>query len=102
MHCTEYVDNMPSKKIHVSNDKQNHFRYNHMAHTLTQHAIRNHKKEVTLPRFSSFYHVRQAAQTHQISFKADSRNVRHAEKFYTAGVIRVHVFLQSTADYRHS
>ena len=36
--------------------------------------------------------IRKAAETHQISFKADSRNVRHAEKFYTAGIIRVQLF----------
>ena len=43
-----------------------------------------------LPRF------RKAAQNPSISFKADRRNVRHAEKFYTAGVIRVWIFWQST------
>ena len=45
---------------------------------------------------SAAFSIRKAAQTHQISFKTDSRNVRHAEKFYTAGVIRVQVFWQST------
>ena len=40
--------------------------------------------------------IRKAAQTHQISFKEDSRNVGHGEKFYTAGVIRVQGFWQST------
>ena len=36
--------------------------------------------------------IRKAAQTDQISFKADSRNVRHADLFYTAGIISVWVF----------
>ena len=40
--------------------------------------------------------MRKAVQTHQISFKADSRNVRHAEKCYTAGVLTVRIFWQST------
>ena len=34
-----------------------------------------------------------AAQTHQISFKSDSRNVRHIEIFSTAGDIRVWLLL---------
>ena len=45
---------------------------------------------------SAAFIIRTAAHTHQICFKADSRNVRYAEKFYTAGVIRVWVFWQST------
>ena len=45
---------------------------------------------------SAAFIIRKAAQTHQISFKEESRNVGHGEKFYTAGVIRVQVFWQST------
>ena len=45
---------------------------------------------------SAAFIIRKTAQTRQISFKANSRNVRHVEKFYTAGVIRVQFFWQST------
>ena len=50
---------------------------------------------------STAFIIRKAAKIHQISFKADSRNVRHAEKFYTAGVIRVFLAI-NRADFRHS
>ena len=47
--------------------------------------------------------MRKTTETHQISLKADTKNVRHAEKFYTAGVIRVRFFLAiNRVDYRHS
>ena len=45
---------------------------------------------------SAAFIIRKTAQTHQISFKEDRRNVGYGEKFYTAGVIRVQVFWQST------
>ena len=89
MHCTEYV---------VKTCKT-HFRYKQ---TLKQHAVRSHKIEVTRPPLppppldSAAFIIRKRAQTHQISFKADSKNVRYSEKIYTAGVIRVSVFWQST------
>ena len=50
------------------------------------------------------YIINQAAQIQQISAKSDSRDVRHAEQFYAAGVLRD--FFQNLAinraNYRHS
>ena len=73
MQCTEYVVNM-----------QKHFQYNHIPLSSMLSEITNRG----LPYLdSAAFIIRKAAQTHQISFKADSRNVRHAEKFYAAGVM---------------
>ena len=83
MHCTEYVVNMQKK----------HFRYNHRPLSGMHSEITKHM----LPFLdSAAFIIRKTAQIHQMSFKADSRNVWHAEKFFTAGVIRVCVFWQST------
>ena len=38
---------------------------------------------------SAGYTIRQAAQIWQIRAKSECRDVRHAEKFYTAGIVRV-------------
>ena len=79
MHCTEYV---------VSMQKKN-FQYNHRS-------LSGMHSEITkqmLPFLdSAAFIIRKAAQIRQMSFKADSRNVWHADKFYTAGVIRVFFF----------
>ena len=77
MHCTEYVVNM-----------QKHFRYNLRPISTMQSKTTSYR----LPYLdSAVIIIRKAAQTHQVSFKADNRNVRHAEKFYTARVVRVWV-----------
>ena len=70
-----------------------HFRYNHRLLSSMQSEITKQR----LPYLdSAAFIIKKAGQTHQISFKADSRNVRHVKKFYTAWVIRVQDFRQST------
>ena len=51
---------------------------------------------------SAAFITRKSAQTLQISFNADSITVRHAEKFYTAGVMSSGFLAINSADYRHS
>ena len=54
------------------------------------------------------YIIRQVVKIQQISAKSDSRDVRHAENLYTAGVIRVWfignigLLAINRADYVHS
>ena len=58
--------------------------------------MQSENKQQSLPYLdSAAFIIRKSAQFHQIGFKADSRNVRHAEQFYTEGVIRVRVCWQS-------
>ena len=64
--------------MHVVNT-QKHFRYNHRP-------LSGMHSEITKQRLpfldSATFMIRKAAQIHKISFEADSRNVRHAEKCF--------------------
>ena len=56
---------------------------------------------VTFPRFCSFYQKKIISNPSN-KFNADSIDVRHAEKFYTAGVMSSGFLAINSADYRHS
>ena len=75
MHYTEYVVNMQNAL-----PKQ--------PHTLILDAVRNHKKEVTLPEIKSLCH-KTSTINQKISANSDSRNNKRAKKFYVAGLRRV-------------
>ena len=74
MHYTEYVVNM-QKAL----PKQ--------PHTLIPNTVRKHQKEATLPKIKSLYHKTSGINPENEC--SDSRNDKHAENSYVAGVRRV-------------
>ena len=57
-------------------------------HTLIPDAVTKHQKEVTLPKIKSLYHKTSSINPEKKA-NSDSKNDKHAEKFYAAGLRRV-------------